>query len=154
MNRAGIQLVGTPLLGWIPLVITIVLFAAFVLASKAGVTSSSLTPQDLTALRFGVAGILLLPTFAKQRLNGVGLWRALALAATGGLGFVSLAYAAFAYTPANHGSTILHGSLPLMALILQRVFLKSHVPWRRLVAVLIIVLGIATTLSDSLRTHP
>ena len=128
---------------------TIVLFASFVIASRAGL-KTQLSPSDLTALRFVVAGTLLLPVFLRQGFMGLTFIRACALAFFGGLGFAFTAYSAFKLAPASHGSALLHGTLPLTTLVLQTVLGCALPERKRLIPVLLISAGVALMVFDSL----
>lgn len=63
---------------------------------------------DLMALRFGAAGLVLAPFAwrARRAILALGLWRVLALAATGGVGNAALFNWALTMAPASHGGTI------------------------------------------------
>lgn len=101
------RMVGTVAAGMV-----VVLFAGFVLVSKHGL-QTALVPWDLAALRFIVAGLVMLPVALKHGLLGLGPRRGLVLAASGGLGFALCAYWGFNLAPAHHGSALIHGTLPL-----------------------------------------
>lgn len=90
----------------------VVLFVGFVLVSKLGL-GNALAPMDLAAIRFAVAGILMAPVLFKHRLMGLRLGQACLLAGSGGLGFALFAYWGMSLAPANHGSALIHGTLPL-----------------------------------------
>lgn len=137
--------------GVVAILTTIVLFAAFVVAARAGL-KTTLSPTDLTALRFMVAGTLLLPVFLRHRTMGIGLANAGALAFFGGLGFAFTAYSAFQLAPASHGSALLHGTLPLTTIILQSCARWAFPPGKGLLPILLICVGIVLLIADSLAT--
>jgi len=91
---------------------TVALFAGFVIVSRFGL-STTLTPVDISALRFGIAGTLLSPILLKHGLSGLRVSQAVTLAALGGLAFALFAYAGFALAPAANGAVLIHGTLPL-----------------------------------------
>lgn len=93
--------------------LVVALFSGFTLVSRLGFTRSPLTLPDIAALRFGVAGLLMLPVLWHYGLRGLALCRAIPLAFLGGLGFALFAYAGFLMAPASHGAALLHGTLPL-----------------------------------------
>jgi drug/metabolite transporter (DMT)-like permease len=88
-------------------------FVSFVLVSRWGMRTS-LRPVDLAALRFAVAGTIMLPLVWRHGFLGLGVRRFSLLAVTGGLGFALLAYSGISLAPAHHGSALIHGALPLM----------------------------------------
>lgn len=90
---------------------TVLIWAGFVLLSRlAG--RSALNGNDIVALRFGVAGLLLLPAWAWK-------WRVrlftppmAVLMLTGGVAYTLAAYWSFHFAPAAHGAVLLSGMLP------------------------------------------
>src|SRR3954453_7113262 len=83
---------------------------------------SSLTPWDITAIRFGVAGVVLLPLLVRrglglERLGCLGV-RALVL---GGAPPVILVNAGLLFAPASLAGALFPGFLPLM--------LAVRAPW-------------------------
>lgn len=90
---------------------TVCIWAGFVLLSRmAG--GSALNGNDVTALRFGMAALVLLPAWWFRWR--VPLWdrRLLLLAATGGVGYALAVYWSFRFAPAAHGAVLLSGVLP------------------------------------------
>jgi hypothetical protein len=64
--------------------------------------SQTLTAWDVTALRFGAGGVLLLPLFARRRLGALAAWQALFLACAAGAPYVLLTAGGLAFAPAGH----------------------------------------------------
>lgn len=127
----------------------VALFASFVLVSRLGLRST-LAPPDLLALRFLVAGLVMTPVFMRNGLLGLRLTQALGLALTGGLGFAAFAYSGFALAPASHGSSLIHGTLPLSTLLIAIFLLRDRADRFRLIGTLVILLGIVLLVVDSL----
>lgn len=113
---------------------------------------SVLTPFDLAALRFGVAGLLLLPVSAKifWRADRQQLFRFFVVSCCGGLGYALLAYTGFSLAPAAHAAVLVNGGIPVAtALIAWRVF--GQKPDRRgAMALLVALVGIALIGTQSL----
>lgn len=90
---------------------TVAIWAGFVLLSRmAG--KSALNGNDIVALRFGVAALILLPAWCwrwRVDLRQPRLWL---LALVGGVGYTLPAYWAFHFAPAAHGAVLLSGVLP------------------------------------------
>src|SRR5215467_5057230 len=87
---------------------------------------SSLTPWDITAIRFIVAGVVLAPYLARtglafERLGGLGL----AALVLGGAPTVLLANAGLLFAPAAHAGSLFPGAMPLMTAILAAIVLKE-----------------------------
>ena len=89
----------------------------------------TLTPWDLAALRFGVAGPLLLPIVVRHGLGGaagIGWGRALVLAITAGAPYTLILYAGLALAPAGHGAVIITGATPLVSTLLVWLWLGDR----------------------------
>ena len=95
------------------------MWAGWVVAARLGV-KTSLTPWDITAIRFGVAGVILLPYllmkgFAIDRLGG---WGVAAIMVGGGAPMVLVSYVGLLFAPARHAASLYTGLLPLNVAIL------------------------------------
>lgn len=79
------------------------------------------TPYDLAALRFGFAGLILLPLFLKSGgfadCAGVGWKRGLALAVMSGAPMSMLQLTGLTLAPAAHGATLGPGTLIIVSMI-------------------------------------
>jgi len=118
------------------------IWASFIVVSRLGVRTS-LTPWDIAAIRFGVAGPLLLPYLiskglALERLGWIGL---AAIVVGCGAPMVLLANAGLLFAPAAHGGALFPGVMPLMVAILAAVILKEAFTARKWIGFVLIVLG-------------
>ena len=89
----------------------------------------TLTPWDLAALRFGVAGPLLLPIVVRHGLAdaaGIGWGRGVVLAITAGAPYTLALYAGLALAPAGHGAVIITGATPLVSTLLVWLWLGDR----------------------------
>ncbi len=121
--------------------ITVSLWAGFVLLSRlAG--ASGLNGFDLTALRFGVASLLLLPAWLFWKRVPLFDRHVLGLAATGGIGYSVMVYSAFHFAPASHGAVLISGILPFFVTLLAWLILHEQPSSRRLLALAIIGAGV------------
>jgi drug/metabolite transporter (DMT)-like permease len=85
--------------------------------------------------------------------------RALALALTAGIAYPLLAYNAFRFAPAAHGSVLMPGMLPLFTAVLSVIVLRERLSRRRLAGLALVIagagwvaghsLGLATTGADT-----
>src|SRR5262245_22201421 len=87
---------------------------------------ASLTPWDISAIRFGVAGMVLAPYIwrvglAFERLGWVGL----AALVFGGVPAVLLVNCGLMFAPAAHAGALFPGVMPLMVALLASVILKE-----------------------------
>jgi drug/metabolite transporter (DMT)-like permease len=118
------------------------IWAAFIVVSRLGVRTS-LTPWDVAAIRFGTAGVLLLPYFMKKgfavdRLGWIGV---AAISVGCGAPMVLLVNAGLLFAPAAHGGALFPGVMPLMVAILAAIVLKEALTPQKNVGLLLIVLG-------------
>lgn len=130
-------------------VTAVLLFASFTVVSRMGFTSSALALPDLAMLRFGVAGLLLLPVLLRRGLGSLRWSQAACLTLTGGLGFALFAYAGFRLVPANHGGVLLHGTIPLFTFVLTWWMLGRRLPTKGWAGLMLILVGIVAIASDS-----
>src|SRR5262249_53943667 len=117
------------------------------LASRLGLKTTSLTPWDITAIRFAVAGPIMLPYVLKRGLAVDHLgWAGLAaILLGGGAPMVLLANAGLVFAPAAHASALYTGTIPLQVAILAALLIGERftVPkWIGFVLILTGVLGI------------
>jgi len=105
----------------------------------------TLTPWDLAALRFAVAGAVLLPILVRHGLGdaaGIGWGRALVLAITAGGPYTLILYAGLALAPAGHGAVIVTGATPLVSTLLVWLLLGDRPSRARLGGLPLILVGL------------
>lgn len=127
----------------------VVLFVGFVLVSKYGLRTV-LVPWDLAALRFAVAGLAMLPLALRYGLCGLRLGRTLVLAASGGLGFALCAYWGFTLSPAQHGSALIHGTLPLTTAMMSCALQRTWPNRWQVISSIAITAGVVAIIGTSL----
>lgn len=106
----------------------------------------TLTPWDLAALRFGVAGPLLLPIVLRHGVGhaaGIGWGRAVVLAIAAGAPYTLILYAGLALAPAGHGAVIITGATPVVSTLLVWVWLGDRPSATRLGGLPLIVAGLS-----------
>jgi drug/metabolite transporter (DMT)-like permease len=118
------------------------IWASFIVVSRLGVRTS-LTPWDVAAIRFTVAGILLLPYLVRRGIavDRLGWTGVIAIIAGCGAPMVLLATAGPLFAPASHGGALFPGVMPLMVAILAATILKEPFPLRTWVGLVAIVAG-------------
>jgi drug/metabolite transporter (DMT)-like permease len=118
------------------------IWAAFIVVSRLGVRTS-LTPWDVAAIRFGVAGLILLPYIVRrglalERLGWIGVG---AIAIGCGAPMVLLVNAGLLFAPAAHGGALFPGVMPLMVAVLAAAILKEGFSVEKKAGLVLIVLG-------------
>jgi drug/metabolite transporter (DMT)-like permease len=118
------------------------IWAAFLVVSRLGVRTS-LTPWDIAAIRFGVAGSLLLPYLVSKglALDRLGWSGVTAIVAGCGAPMVLLANGGLVFAPAAHAGALFPGVMPLMVAILAAAILGEAFTSRNKVGLVLIVVG-------------
>jgi drug/metabolite transporter (DMT)-like permease len=111
---------------------------------------SSLTPWDIAAIRFSVAGWVLMPYLiqrgiARDRLG----WMGLIGLVLGGAPTVLLANAGLLFAPAAHAGALFPGVMPLMVCVLAAVILNEPFALSKRIGVALIAAGVVVVVGDS-----
>jgi drug/metabolite transporter (DMT)-like permease len=135
--------------------VTILIWTSFIVVARL-MALKGLTPLDIVLCRIVGASLVLLPwgyfMVRKMRAQGQGEatwlgvsplpWRTTALVgAAGGVGYAVLAYSAFVYAPAAHGSVLLPGMLPLSTALFSVWLLNEHLSKGRITGLAMIFGG-------------
>lgn len=115
---------------------SVLVWSGWMVASRYGV-KGTLSPYDITAVRFAVAGLLLSPVAFKRGLS-VGpyrFWGAAMLALLIGAPYSMIAVAGMRYAPASHASTLINGTLLLLTTVIGIHGLKEETSRMRLIGV-------------------
>jgi len=118
------------------------IWSGWIVVARLGL-KSSLTPWDIAALRFGVAGLLLLPYVVSKglALDRLG-WIGLAAIVLGGGAPVLLANAGLMFAPAAHAGALFPGVMPLMVALLAAVFLHEPFTAPKRIGFVLILFGV------------
>ncbi|MEH2506923.1 drug/metabolite transporter (DMT)-like permease [Bradyrhizobium sp. AZCC 1578] len=119
------------------------IWSGWIVVARLGL-KTSLTPWDIAALRFGVAGVLLLPYvlqkgLAFERLGLIGL----AAIVLGGGAPVLLANTGLLFAPAAHAGALFPGVMPLAVAILAAAFLHEAFMGAKKIGFALIMMGVA-----------
>ena len=120
------------------------IWGAYVAFARAGV-ADGLWPEDFVLLRFGIAGLIMLPYMLRKgigTLAGVGWGRGFVLMLCAGPLFMLLVPAGFIYAPLPHGAVIPPASTVLCSLMLAALVLGDHPSRRRTAGVVLILAGL------------
>lgn len=118
------------------------IWAAFIVVSRLGVRTS-LTPWDVAAVRFAVAGVLLAPYLLRHglALDRLG-WAGVASITAGcGAPMVLLVNAGLLFAPAAHGGALFPGVMPLMVALLAAWLLGEAFTAQKKIGLFLIALG-------------
>jgi drug/metabolite transporter (DMT)-like permease len=116
------------------------IWGLWIVASRFGVTHS-LTPYDVTALRVGVASVIVLPVLLTQGLGGLALGRAFVISVGVGAPFALASFAGMALAPIAHAGVLTNGTMPIFAAVLGVLWLRERPARQRLAAMALIIVG-------------
>ena len=118
------------------------IWSGWIVVARLGL-KSNLTPWDIAALRFGVAGLLLLPYVMSKglALDRLG-WIGLAAIVLGGGAPVLLANAGLMFAPAAHAGALFPGVMPLMVALLAAVLLHEPFTAAKKIGFMLILFGV------------
>src|ERR1700746_494929 len=119
------------------------IWASWIVAVRLGIRTS-LAPWDITAIRFGVAGLILLPYLLKKglaidRLGWAGL---AAIMLGGGAPMVLVSYGGLLFAPAAHAASLYTALIPLSVAILAAVVLGEAFTVAKRIGLALIVTGV------------
>ena len=119
------------------------LWAAWIVAVRLGI-KTSLQPWDITAIRFGVAGLILLPYLLKKGLavNRLGWPGLAAIVLGGGAPMVLVSYGGLLFAPAAHAASLYTALIPLYVAVLAAVVLGEAFTAAKRIGLVLIVAGI------------
>jgi drug/metabolite transporter (DMT)-like permease len=121
-DRDGMQYLRGALYG----LAAVSIWSGWIVVARLGLRTS-LTPWDIAALRFGVAGLILLPYVVGKGLAFDRLgWIGLAAIVLGGAAPVFLANWGLKFAPAAHAGALFPGVMPLMVALLAAALLREQ----------------------------
>jgi len=118
------------------------IWSGWIVVSRLGLRTS-LTPWDITAIRFGVAGVIVLPYLIRKglavdRLGFIGL---AAILLGGGAPMVLVANAGLVFAPAAHAGALFPGVMPLQVAILAAFLLGEVFTVTKRIGFVLILVG-------------
>jgi drug/metabolite transporter (DMT)-like permease len=119
------------------------IWASWIVAVRLGIRTR-LAPQDIVAIRFAVAGLILLPYLLKKglavdRLGWTGL---AAIMVGGGAPMVLVAYGGLLFAPSAHAASLYTALIPLYVAILAAAVLGETFPAAKRIGFVLIVAGV------------
>jgi drug/metabolite transporter (DMT)-like permease len=121
----------------------VAIWASWIVTVRLGIRTS-LAPWDIVAIRFGVAGVILLPCllkkgFAVDRLGWGGL---AAILVGGGAPMVLVSYGGLLFAPAAHAASLYTALIPLYVAILAAFVLGEAFTIAQRIGLVLIVTGV------------
>lgn len=119
------------------------IWASWIVAVRLGI-KTSLAPWDITAIRFGVAGLILLPYLLKKglALDSLG-WADLgAIMVCGGAPLVLVSYGGLLFAPAAHAASLFTALIPLYVAIMAAFVLGESFTVAMRIGLALIVMGV------------
>jgi drug/metabolite transporter (DMT)-like permease len=132
----------------------VAIWGSYLALARAGV-SAGLTGADFTLVRYGTAGLVMLPWLLMHQpatLAGVGWGRGAVLAAFAGPLFILLGVGGYAFAPLAHGAVVQPATVVIATTALAWVFLKDAPPRHRLIGIAIMIIGLAIIAGPALLT--
>ena len=126
------------------------IWASWIVTVRLGV-KTSLQPWDIAALRFGVAGVILLPYLltkglAFDRLRGPGL---LAIMVGGGAPMVLISYSGLIFAPAAHAASLYTALIPVYVATLAVFVLSEAFTTAKRFGLVFIIIGVLGIVSSA-----
>jgi drug/metabolite transporter (DMT)-like permease len=131
--------------GYAAAVVTVLIWAAYPVATRAAVTGS-FSPQDLMVLRFGVGALLFLPYLVLHfRVIRLDAWlRGVPLTLFQGAGMAALVICGLQFAPANHAAALGPGVAPAWAALLGFLLFSRRPSARTIAGAALCALGVIT----------
>jgi drug/metabolite transporter (DMT)-like permease len=118
------------------------IWSGWIVVARLGL-KTSLTPWDIAALRFAVAGLVLAPYLLRKGLARERLgWLGLAAIVLGGGAPVLFANAGLLFAPAAHAGALFPGVMPLMVAVLAAIVLQETFTLVKGVGFALILVGV------------
>ena len=129
------------------------IWAGFPAVTKLAMASHTLTALDVTALRFGTAGLILAPILLHRGFGNVRWYAALLLTCGAGAPYVLLTAGGLAFAPAGHMGIITPSCMLLCTTLGSRLLLKDTLTAGRVAGALTILAGLVMLGWDGLTNH-
>ncbi len=119
------------------------LWGAWPVVSSLGLKENTLTSYDITALRFAVAGTVLLPLILRKGVKGIGWPGALLFAFGAGAPYMLITVTGLTFAPASHMGIVAPSCMMILSTVGSWFILGDRPDKNRLFGISVIVLGVA-----------
>ena len=113
-------------------------WSGWIILSRTGV-QSSLTPEDITLIRFGTATIVALPFTLRYDWKSLTLWKAVVVALGCGFPYTMFSFYGLQSIKAANAGVIVNGLLPVLGVILAFIVLGERSTRQRIIAIILIL---------------
>ena len=117
-------------------------WGGFPVMTRLGVARSALDLWDITFLRYGVSGLILLPVFWRHRCAGLGLWPVVLLVAGIGAPYMLMVGFGLRLAPAGLFAALTPGSMILFSAVLAVFWMRRPMPGRERAAMGVLLAGL------------
>lgn len=128
------------------------IWGGFPVISRLGI-QSDLNAFDITAIRYAVAGLILLPVILRRGFQGLPIPVLLILFIGAGAPYLLLAAGGLAFAPASHFGVIAPSTMLVVAALGGWLWQNDRFTWTRIFGMFVIVLGIGVIGWDGLHAH-
>lgn len=131
--------------GYVAAAVVVLIWASYPVATRAGVTGP-FAPQDLVALRFGIAALFFLPYLALQaRVIPRDVWlRGIPLTLFQGAGMAALVICGLQFAPASHAAALGPGVAPAWTALLGFLLFGRRPSVRTIAGAALCAVGVIT----------
>lgn len=127
--------------GFFAAIAVIFVWSSWLVVSRAGATSE-LTIFDMTALRFGISGVIALPiVFYYKPWKTLSILRIFLLSFILGPAYLFAVFGGFSLAPVAHGGAFMNGLLPIMSLTIGYLYFKNKVTNLQRIGALVILIS-------------
>lgn len=113
-------------------------WSGWIILSRAGV-QSTLTPADITILRYGTASLFALPFALRYNWRQLTLWKAIIVSLGCGFPYTMLSFYGLMSIKAANAGVIVNGLLPVFGVILAFFALRESASKKKILAIIIIL---------------
>ena len=128
---------------------TVLIWAAFPILTKISV-EQSLTPSDITILRYGTAGLILLPILFRKGLQGLPLSALVILVCGAGVPYLLAVTYGLTLSSASHFGLVTPSTMLLCTAIGGWIFHREPLPANRLLGIGFVIMGLSLVAIDGL----
>lgn len=155
LNKASSP-VQSHVMGWLAIMGAVAIYAGNFVVSRYAI-KAEIGVNDMVALRFGVAGVIMLPLLMRYGVRGfagIGLWRGVILTILAGPPFALIWVWGVSLAPVAHGAAIIAAMIPISA-ALGSSFVTGHkIPPGKYLAFASIILGLCMVNGFAISAKP